>query len=114
MLGAAALLLTGPLFLVPALVMYPVGAGIAFAVYYTSSNTMMFNTVQRKSPGAALGVYSAVVGLATTAGSLASGFISVYLGFYTTFVLAGVLLFAAVWIIAHLPKSPGSESGSHQ
>jgi hypothetical protein len=47
-------------------------------------------------------------------GSLASGFISVYLGFYTTFVLAGVLLFAAVWIIAHLPKSPGTVPGSHQ
>ena len=113
-IGAAALLLAGPLFIVPALVMYPIGAGLAFAIYYTSSNTIMFNTVQRKSPGAALGVYSAVVGLATTAGSLVSGFISVYSGFYTTFVLAGVLLFAAVWIVAHLPKSPGTDSGSHQ
>jgi len=113
-IGAAALLLAGPLFIVPALVMYPVAGGIAFAVYYTSSNTMMFNTVQRKNPGAALGVYSAVIGIATMGGSLASGFISVYLGFYTTFVLAGVLLFAAVWIVAHLPKSPGTDSGSHQ
>ncbi|MGD1054811.1 MAG: MFS transporter [Nitrososphaerales archaeon] len=113
-IGAAALLLAGPLFIVPALVMYPIAAGLAFAVYYTSSNTMMFNTVQRKNPGAALGVYSAVVGLAAMGGSLASGFISVYLGFYTTFVLAGVLLFAAVWIVAHLPKSPGTDSGSHQ
>jgi len=113
-IGAAALLLAGPLFIVPALVMYPIAGGIAFAVYYTSSNTMMFNTVQRKNPGAALGVYSAVVGIATMGGSLASGFISVYLGFYTTLVLAGVLLFAAVWIIARLPKSPGTDSGSHQ
>jgi MFS family permease len=113
-IGAAALLLAGPLFIVPALVMYPIAGGIAFAVYYTSSNTMMFNTVQRKNPGAALGVYSAVVGIATMGGSLASGFISVYLGFYTTFVLAGVLLFAAVWIVARLPKSPGTDSGSHQ
>lgn len=113
-IGAAALLLAGPLFIVPALVMYPIAGGIAFAVYYTSSNTMMFNTVQRKNPGAALGVYSAVIGIATMGGSLASGFISVYLGFYTTFVLAGVLLFAAVGIVARLPKSPGTDSGSHQ
>jgi MFS family permease len=113
-IGAAALLLAGPLFIVPALVMYPIAAGLAFAVYYTSSNTMMFNTVQRKNPGAALGVYSAVVGFAAMGGSLASGFISVYLGFHTTFVLAGVILFAAVWIVAHLPKSPGTDSGSHQ
>jgi len=113
-IGAAALILAGPLFIVPAIVMYPIGAGIAFAVYYTSSNTMMFNTVQRKNPGAALGVYSAVIGIATMAGSLASGFISVYLGFYTTFVFAGVLLFAAVWVVARLPKSPGADAGSHQ
>lgn len=113
-MGAAALFLAGPLFILPAIVMYPIGAGIAFAVYYTASNTMMFNTIQRKHPGAALGVYSAVVGLATTAGSLASGFVSVYQGFYTTFVLAGALLFAAVWIVARLPKSPGTDSGSHQ
>lgn len=113
-IGAAALLLAGPYFLLPALVMYPIAGGIAFAVYYTASNTMMFNTVQRKNPGSALGVYSAVVGIATMGGSLASGFISVYLGFYTTFVLAGILLFAAVVIIARLPKSPGSEPGSHQ
>ena len=113
-IGAAALLLAGPFFIVPALVMYPIAGGIAFAVYYTSSNTMMFNTVQRKNAGTALGVYSAVVGIATMGGSLASGFISVYLGFYTTFVLAGVLLFVAVGIIAQLPKSPGTGSGSHQ
>ena len=113
-IGAAALFLAGPLFIAPALVMYPIASGIAFAVYYTSSNTMMFNTVQRKNPGAALGVYSAVIGIAAMGGSLASGFISVYLGFYTTFVLAGVLLFAAVWIVARLPKSPGTDSGSHQ
>ncbi len=113
-IGAAALLLSGPLFVVPAIVMYPVAAGVAFAVYYTASNTMMFNTVQRKSPGAALGVYSAVVGIATMGGSLASGFVSVYLGFDTTFVFAGVLLFAAVAILAQLPKVPGSEPGSHQ
>jgi MFS family permease len=113
-IGAAALLLNGPYFIIPALVMYPIAGGVAFAVYYTASNTMMFNTVQRKHPGAALGVYSAVVGVATMGGSLASGFISVYLGYHTTFVLAGVLLFAAVAIIARLPKSPGAEPGSHQ
>jgi len=113
-IGAAALILAGPYFIIPALVMYPIAGGLAFAVYYTSSNTMMFNTIQRKNPGSALGVYSAVVGIATMGGSLASGFISVYLGFYTTFVLAGILLFAAVVIIAQLPKSPGAEPGSHQ
>ncbi len=104
-IGVAALLVTTPLFAAPALVLYPLAAGIAFSVYYTSSNTMMFNTVQRKNPGAALGVYSAFVGLAATAGSLASGFISVYSGFYVTFTAASILLYAAVFVVSRLPRN---------
>ncbi|HEV2137623.1 MAG TPA: hypothetical protein VGR53_02145 [Nitrososphaerales archaeon] len=113
-LGASTLLVASPLFIGPAIVFYPLASGIAFALYYTSSNTMMFNTVQGKRPGAALGVYSAVVGIAAMAGSLISGFISVYLGFYTTFVLAGALLFAAVAVVTQIPKSPTPEEGVHQ
>jgi MFS family permease len=109
--GAAALALASPLFILPALVFYPLAGGIAFAVYYTASNTMMFNTVQGKSAGAALGVYSAVVGIAAMAGSLASGFISVYSGYYTTFVLSGVLLFAAVAVVGQLPKPTSPQGG---
>jgi MFS family permease len=109
--GAAALLLTGPLFVIPALILYPIAGGIAFAIYYTSANTMMFTTVQSKSAGAALGVYSAVVGIATVAGSLASGFISVDLGFYATFVLAGVFLFAAVGVVGRLQRPSSPDEG---
>jgi hypothetical protein len=47
-------------------------------------------------------------------GSLVSGFISVYLGFYTTFIASGILLFVAVWIVARLPKSLASAEGAHQ
>jgi len=103
-IGAAAIFLPGYLFLGPAFVLYPLGAGIAFAVYYTASNTMMFGTVQRRNPGASLGVYSAVVGLAGTLGSLASGVISVYSGFYVTFTAASVLLYLAVFVVARLPR----------
>ena len=113
-IGAAALLLPGLLFVVPALFFYPLAGGIAFAIYYTSANTMMFNTVQGKRAGVALGVYSAVVGIAAMSGSLASGFISVYLGYYTTFVAAGVLLFAAVGVVARLPKFSEPGEGARQ
>jgi predicted MFS family arabinose efflux permease len=113
-LGASILFVAGPLFIGPALVFYPLASGIAFALYYTSSNTMMFNTVQGRNPGAALGVYSAVVGIAAMAGSFISGFISVYLGFYTTFVLAGILLFAAVGVVARIPRSSAVDTGAHQ
>ena len=110
--GAAALLLSGPMFAVSSLILYPFAGGVAFAIYYTSANTMMFNTVKGKAGGAALGVYSAVVGLASMAGSLVSGFISVYLGYYTTFILAGVLLFAAVGVVGRLPRHSGPEEGA--
>ena len=108
-IGIAAVVLATPLFAIPALVLYPVAGGVAFAVYYTSSNTMMFTTVQSKSAGAALGVYSAVVGIASMVGSFASGFISVYDGYYTTFILSGVLLFAAVSVVGRLPKPSSPE-----
>ncbi len=113
-IGAAALLVSGPLFAISALLFYPLAGGIAYAIYYTSSNTMMFNTVKSKSAGSALGVYSAVVGIAAMAGSLVSGFISVYLGYYTTFVLSGVLLFAAVGVVSRLPRAATNEEGTHQ
>jgi MFS family permease len=111
-IGIAALLVSGPLFAVSALVFYPLAGGVAYAVYYTSSNTMMFNTVKGRTAGAALGVYSAIVGLATMAGSFVSGFISVYVGYYATFVLAGVTLFATMWVVSRLPRSP--EEGAYQ
>jgi len=113
-IGLAGLLVSGPLFAVSALLFYPLAGGVAYAVYYTSSNTMMFNTVKGRAAGSALGVYSAVVGLATTAGSFVSGFISVYSGYYVTFVLAGVLLFATVAVVSRFPRPSTPEEGVHQ
>jgi predicted MFS family arabinose efflux permease len=113
-IGAAALLVTGPLFAISAFILYPLAGGVAYAIYYTSSNTMMFNTVKAKTAGSALGVYSAVVGLAAMAGSFASGFVSVYTGYYVTFVISGVLLFATVGVVSRLPKPLAPDVGAHQ
>ncbi len=109
--GVAALFLAGPLFEVPVLILYPLAGGIAFAMYYTSANTMMFTTVRSKSAGAALGVYSAAVGIAAMAGSFASGFVSVYVGYYATFITAGILLFAAVGVLGRVPKPTSPDEG---
>ena len=113
-MGAAAILVPAAYFVFGALLLYPLAGGVAYAVYYTSANTMMFHTVQGKSAGAALGVYSAVVGIATMAGSLASGFISVYSGYSTTFVLASVILFTAALVVARLPSPIRPSDGVHQ
>jgi len=74
------------------LVLYPIAGGLAYAIYYTSSNTMIFNTLGAKNQGSRLGVYSALVGVATMIGSFVSGYVSFYFGFLATFVLAAVCL----------------------
>jgi len=89
----AAFYLIGLPYLVLALVLYPLGAGIAYAYYYAASNVMIFNTLGRSNQGAALGVYSAVVGMATMAGSFISGLLSFYIGYYATFIAA------ALWLV---------------
>jgi MFS family permease len=79
-------------YLAGTLALYPIAGGLAFAIYYTSSNTMIFNTLGAKNQGSRLGVYSALVGVATMIGSFVSGYFSFYFGFLSTFVLAAVLL----------------------
>jgi len=111
-LGVSVLIFKGPYYIIPALTLYPIASGIAYAFYYTASNTMVFYSVQNKSPGSALGVYSAIVGLATTVGSLASGFISVYLGFDATFIVAGLLLAPAVGALFRLRGQQGPIASS--
>ncbi|MDG6905522.1 MAG: MFS transporter [Nitrososphaerota archaeon] len=94
-LGASVLFLPGLDYIAPSLIFYPIGAGIAFAAYYTASNTMIFNSLGPRSQGSSLGVYSALVGLSTMVGSLISGFTSYFLGYDTTFVLAALCLAAS-------------------
>lgn len=65
-IGVASYLVSGVWYLGASLILYPIGAGIAYAVYYTASNTMVFNTLGPRGQGSTLGVYSALVGIATT------------------------------------------------
>lgn len=101
-LGVASLLVGGIRFIIPTLILYPISSGLAYSIYYTASNTMIFNSIRGNSPGSTLGVYSAMVGLSTALGSLVSGLVSYYLGFQTTFVLAGALLGVAALIMVRL------------
>jgi len=110
--GVFALVAAGPGYVIPALILYPLASGVAFAAYYISTYTMMFNAIQRGNAGSALGVYSAVIGVATLAGSLGSGFISVFAGFHVTFISAGLLLFLAAAVVTRLPAG-GHTEGPH-
>jgi MFS family permease len=108
MLGIFAYFLTGFWFLIPVLIFYPLASGIAYAIYYTASNTLIFNSLSPKRNGSHLGVYSALAGGATMAGSFFSGFLSFYLGFYFTFLVSAVFLVFAAWLLSLTNKD---ESG---
>ncbi|HYB66986.1 MAG TPA: MFS transporter [Candidatus Acidoferrales bacterium] len=106
----AVLYLAGLGYLGAALFLYPLGAGIAFAYYYATSNVMVFNTLGRTNQGSSLGVYSAVVGMATMVGSFISGLISFYVGYYATFIAAALWLGLA----ASLTSAIGEEVEASQ
>jgi MFS family permease len=91
-IGVSSTLFLGAEYLGSSLILYPIAAGIAFAAYYTSSNTMIFNTLGQRGQASTLGVYSALVGIATMLGSLVSGFTSFYAGYHITFIIAGLCL----------------------
>jgi hypothetical protein len=91
-IGVAVVFLVGLPYLGVSLVFYPIGAGIAYAEYYAASNVMIFNTLGRSNQGSLLGVFSALVGMATMLGSFVSGLISFYVGYYATFIAAAVWL----------------------
>jgi MFS family permease len=114
-IGFTAFAFARPFFFFPVLFLYPISAGLAYATYYTASNTMVFNSVKKGNAGSTLGVYSAIVGLFTLLGSLVSGFISVYVGFHATFITAGLLLLPAAIILFRLKRmeNPGETGASN-
>jgi MFS family permease len=105
LLGVSFYIISGVWFLIPVLIFYPVAAGIAFSLYYTASNTMVFNTLSEGRQGYSLGVYSALVGIATLVGSAVSGFTSFFLGFSTTFILAAAFMGSSAWLASLLEHS---------
>jgi hypothetical protein len=109
LLGIASILVPGALFIVPSLILFPVSSGIAYGIYYTALNTMVFNSIRGNNHGSSLGVYSAIVGVSTTVGSLLSGYTSRYLGFDVTFVLAGILLFGTAALTSKLSHSDAGQ-----
>ncbi|AAY79711.1 MFS transporter [Sulfolobus acidocaldarius] len=88
--------------LLAGLTSYPLAAGIAYAIFYSSSTTLIFKILGGRHQGAGLGIYSTVVGVALFAGSLISGYITHYFSYGIDFMIAGVLLIICSRIFAYL------------
>jgi MFS family permease len=101
--GICFFLISGEWLAIFVAVLYSLAGGVAYSIYYTAANTMVFNTVAgHRGNGYSLGVYSALVGIATMVGSLISGLASFYLGFGATFLLAGASLTLSIWLVSLL------------
>lgn len=81
------------------LILYSISAGIAYALFYTSFNTMVFEAVGTDNRSSKLGIYSGFVGLGALFGAPLAGYISYYIGYWMAFILAGVLMLAAAGIV---------------
>ena len=105
LIGVFAYFLTGFSFLLIVLIFYPLASGIAYSIYYTASNTLIFYSLSPRRNGSILGVYSALAGAATMLGSFFSGFLSFYGGFYLTFSISALCLLVSAWLLSLINRS---------
>jgi MFS family permease len=105
LLGVFAYFITGIWFLLPALIFYPLATGVAYSIYYTASNTMVFNSLSVRRNGSHLGVFSALAGAATMIGSFSSGLVSFYFGFTATFIISAIVLVISAWLLSMIRSS---------
>jgi len=86
------------------LLFYPLAAGIAYSLFYSSSSILVFKIVGERSQGSGLGVYSTIVGVSLFVGSILSGYFTHYLGYGIDFVIAGVLLVSNSFLFRYLEE----------
>jgi len=73
--------------------------GAAYATININLTSLLYKVLPAGRQGGMLGVYSSLNGVAFLIGGLASGYISYYLGYTTTFLLAAILVFLASTIL---------------
>ncbi|MDA4122461.1 MAG: MFS transporter [Thaumarchaeota archaeon] len=105
-IGVAAYFLSGMTFFIVATVLFVIGSGISSPVYYTISQAMVYDTLGVASQGSDLGIYTALTGLSGTFGALFSGYITIYAGYDTTFILSGAGMALTALIILRLRSTP--------
>ena len=82
----------------------PFPHALAYAMFYTVSNTLLFETVGSEKPGRKLGLYSSVVVIAYFIGSLVAGYMAYYVGYSFAFIASGLLIFLSLFIFLGIYK----------
>ncbi len=104
LVGLFFILFRGLAFYIGIPIFYVLAAGVAYAVYYTTSYSMLFRTLSGKGKGSTMGIYSAVIGVGSLSGALLSGGLVVEYGFGVTFIMAAALMFLCSYMFRILPR----------
>jgi MFS family permease len=73
--------------------------GLAYTIITVNLNSLFYKALPAGRQGGLLGVYSASNGAALFLGSLASGYVSYYLGYSITFFVGGILVFLSAAVL---------------
>ena len=73
--------------------------GLAYTIISVNLNSLFYKGLPAGRQGGLLGVYSASNGAALFLGSLASGYVSYYLGYPITFFVGGILVFLSATVL---------------
>jgi len=73
--------------------------GLAYTIISVNLNSLFYKALPAGRQGGLLGVYSASNGAALFLGSLASGYVSYYLGYPITFFVGGILVFLSATVL---------------
>ncbi len=112
-IGIAFVLYTRSGAFISGLIFYPIASGIAYAFYYTSSNSLVFNSISGPDKGSALGAYTAIMGIGTFIGSLISGYTAFYIGYWFTFIAGGALILWSGHIFTMLRRTHDVQNAGH-
>lgn len=86
------------------LIMYPLAAGAAYALFYTAFNTMLFESLGSEKRGRKLGMYSAITAVGSLGGALLAGYVSYYIGYWLAFAVAGALALLTGYVVFMMPR----------
>jgi MFS family permease len=101
-----AIFVVGPATLYTTLLTYTL-LGLAYTIISVNLNSLFYKALPAGRQGGLLGVYSASNGAALFLGSLASGYVSYYLGYSFTFFVGGILVFLSAAVLqAHFGGGP--------
>jgi len=104
--GAAALTFRGtPLFLLASVFFGLVG--VVYAIWNSATSVTLMSNLGQARQGNLLGGYAALSSLGVVTGSLFTGYISLYLGYSTTFTTAAAVMLLSFFVLEAALKSLG-------